>query len=146
MNSDDKIIKILEDLQADVSSIKEVQQVQGKDIAALKSDVGKIPAIEKQLEQQEKLLSVVMNNTATLLEEHSAQRMDIRSLHTDVGSLHEEVHASHEELKAEIRAARAEAKMDNVELKAQVLKKNQSHERRITNIEDQSGIENPEKH
>jgi hypothetical protein len=146
MNSDDKIIKILEDLQADVLSIKEVQQVQGKDIAALKSDVGKIPAIEKQLEQQGKLLSVVMNNTATLLEEHSAQRMDIRSLHTDVGSLHEEVHASHEKLKAEIRAARAEAKMDNVELKAQVLKKNQSHERRITNIEDQSGIENPEKH
>jgi len=146
MNSEDKIVKILEDLQADVSSIKEVQQVQGKDNAALKSDVGKMPAIEKQLEQQGKLLSVVMNNTATLLEEHSAQRMDIRSLHTDVGSLHEEVHASHEELKAEIRAARAEAKMDNVELKAQVLKKNQSHERRITNIEDQSGIENPEKH
>jgi hypothetical protein len=70
----------------------------------------------------------------------------MRSLHTDVGSLHEEVHASHDELKAEIRAARAEAKMDNVELKAQVLKKNQSHERRITNLEDQSGIENPEKH
>jgi hypothetical protein len=145
MNSDDKIIKILEDLQADVLSIKEVQQVQGKDIAALTSDVGKIPAIEKQLEQQGKLLSVVMNNTATLLEEHSAQRMDIRSLHTDMQSLHAEVHASKDELKAEILSARAEAKADSIDVKATVLKKNQSYERRITNLEEHEGVENPDK-
>jgi hypothetical protein len=76
---------------------------------------------------------------ATVLEEQQAQRSDIRALHT-------EVHASKEELKAEIKAARAEAKMDNVDLKAAVLKKNQSHERRITNLEEQTSIENPEKH
>ena len=119
--------------------------MKGKDIAALKSDVGKIPAIEKQLEQQGKLLSVVMNNTATLLEEHSAQRMDIRSLHTDMQSLHAEVHASKDELKAEIFAARAEAKADSIDVKATVLKKNQSYERRITNLEEHEGVENPDK-
>jgi hypothetical protein len=81
----------------------------------MKGEAEKIPAIEKQLEQQGKILNAVMANTATLLEEHSAQRMDIRSLHTDMQSLHSEVHASKEEVKAEIRAARADVKRDNID-------------------------------
>jgi len=114
MNADDKILKILEDLQAgqqalngkvgtleqgqkalqaDVASIKDVQQQQGKDIAALKSEQG----------QQGKLLNGVAATTATVLEEQHAQRLDIRSLHT-------ELHETREELKGEIRAARDEAK------------------------------------
>ena len=48
-------------------------------------------------------------------------------------------------MKGEIRAAKDEAKRDAIDLKATVLKKNQSYERRITNIEEQEGIENPEK-
>ena len=50
-------------------------------------------------------------------------------------SLHSEVHASKEELKGEIRAARDEAKRDNIDLKASVVKRFQSDERRITNID-----------
>jgi len=51
-----------------------------------------------------------------------------------------------QEVKGEVRAAREEAKRDNMDLKATVGKKIQSLDRRTTNIEDQSGIENPEKH
>jgi hypothetical protein len=136
MNADDTIVKMLEALQegqkalqADVASIKDVQQQQGKDIAVLKSGQ----------EQQGKLLNGIAATMASVLEEQQAQRIDIRSLHT-------ELHESREELKGEIRAARAEAKMNNVELQAQVRKKDQSLERRVTNLEEQAGIENPEKH
>jgi hypothetical protein len=52
---------------------------------------------------------------------------------------------SREELKGEIRAAREEAKRDNIDLKATVVKKIQSVDRRVTNIEDHEGIENPDK-
>jgi len=45
MNTDEKILKVLEDLQTDVK--------------AMKGDVGKIPAIEKQLEQQGKRLETL---------------------------------------------------------------------------------------
>ena len=100
MNNDEKILKALADLQADVTTMK--------------GDVGKIPAIEKRLEeqgkdiavlkhgqeQQGKLLSGIAATMGTVLEEQQAQRMDIRSLHSDMQSLHSEVHASKEELKA----------------------------------------------
>ena len=135
MNTDDKILKTLEALQegqkalqADVASIKDVQQQQGKDIAALKSEQG----------QQGKLLNGVAATTATVLEEQHAQRLDIRSLHT-------ELHETREELKGEIRAARDEAKQDTIDLKATVVKKIQSVDRRVTNIEEHEGIENPDK-
>jgi uncharacterized protein (DUF3084 family) len=116
MSSDDKILKALEDLKegqkalnSKVDTLEHGQKALQADVTAMKGEVEKIPAIEKQLEQQGKILNAVMANTATLLEEHSAQRMDIRSLHTDMQSLHAEVHASKEEVKAEIRAARADA-------------------------------------
>ena len=131
MNTDDKILKALEDL-------KEGQK-------ALQTEVEKVPGIEKQLEQQGKLLNGIATTMATVLEEQQAQRMDIRSLHADMQSLHSEVHASKEELKAEIRVTRADAKRDIIDLKATVLKKSQSYERRITNLEEHDGIENPDK-
>jgi uncharacterized protein YPO0396 len=109
------------------------------DVTAVKAETGKIPAIEQRLDHHGKLLTGLTATTATVLEEQHAQRSDIRSLHT-------EVHESREELKGEIRAARAEAKRDNMDLKATVVKKIQSLDRRTSNIEDQSGIENPEKH
>ena len=160
MNSDDKIIKILEELQAGQKSLESGQkslqaivQKQGEqlstlqeDVTAIKSETAKIPGVEQRLHHQGKLLTGLTATTATVLEEQQAQRVDIRSLHTDMQSLHSEVHASKEELKGEIRAARAEAKRDNMDLKATVVKKIQSLDRRTTNIEDQSGIENPEKH
>ena len=128
MNNDDKILKALEELQADIASIKDVQQQQGKELAGLTSGQ----------EQHGKLLNGITATLATVVEEQQAQRVDIRSLHT-------EVHVSREEVTGEIRAARDEAKRDNIDLKATVLKKNQSLDRRVTNLEDQAGIENPEK-
>jgi hypothetical protein len=96
-------------------------------------------ALEAGQEQQGKLLNGIAATMASVLEEQQAQRVDIRSLHT-------KLHASREELKGEIRAAREEAKRDNIDLKAAVVKRFQSNERRITNIEEHEGIENPEKH
>jgi uncharacterized phage infection (PIP) family protein YhgE len=153
MNADEKIVKILEALQEGQKTLESGQkalradvQKQGEqlatlqdDVTAVKAETGKIPAIEQRLDHQGKLLTGLTATTATVLEEQHAQRSDIRSLHT-------EVHESREELKGEIRAARAEAKRDNMDLKATVVKRFQSDERRITNIEEHEGIENPEKH
>src|SRR5437764_7866088 len=132
MSTDKTVLKILEDLQAGQKALQD-------DMTAVKADTGKIPGLEQRLDHHGKLLTGLTANMATVLEEQHAQRSDIRSLHT-------EVHASREELKGEIRAARDEAKRDNMDLKATVVKKIQSLDRRTTNLEDQSGIENPEKH
>jgi hypothetical protein len=132
MSIDENVLKILEDLQAG-------QQALQDDMAVVKAETAKIPGVEQRLDHQGKLLTGLTATTATVLEEQHAQRSDIRSLHA-------EVHASREELKEEIRAARAEAKRDNIDLKATVVKRFQSDERRITNIEEHEGIENPEKH
>jgi hypothetical protein len=152
MSTDDKIVKILEELQSgqkalqeDVSSLKDVQHKQGKQLAtlqddtiAVKNETGKIPAIEQRLEHHGKLLTGLTASMATVLEEQHAQRSDIRTLHT-------EVHESREEVKGEIREARDEAKRDTIDLKATVVKKVQSLDRRTTNIEHHEGIENPDK-
>jgi hypothetical protein len=146
MNADDTIVKILEELQSGQKALRADVQKQGEqlatlqdDVTAIKSETAKIPGLEQRLDHQGKLLTGLTATTATVLEEQHAQRSDIRSLHT-------EVHASREELKGEIRAARDEAKRDNIDLKATVVKKNQSLDRRVTNIEEHEGIENPEKH
>ncbi len=139
MNTDEKILQALADLRADVKTQGEQLTALQDDVTAIKTETGKIPGIEQRLEHHGKLLTGLTATTATVLEEQQAQRSDIRALHT-------EVHASREELKEEIRAARDEAKQNNMDLKATVVKKIQSLDRRTTNIEDQSGIENPEKH
>jgi hypothetical protein len=153
MNTDEKVMKILEALQEGQKTLESGQkalradvQKQGEQIAALQDDVTaiksettKIPGLDQRLDHHGKLLTGLTATMATVLEEQHAQRSDIRSLHT-------EVHESREELKGEIRAARAEAKRDTIDLKAAVVKRFQSDERRITNIEEHEGIENPEKH
>jgi hypothetical protein len=108
----------------------------GRDIKSLR---------ETQLEQgatqnrQGNLLSGITGSVATLLEEQTAQRTDIRSLHT-------EVHATREEVKEEIHAAREEAKRDSMDLKATVIQQLKDHEKRIGALEDATGIPNPNKH
>jgi hypothetical protein len=153
MNADEKVLKILEALQEGQKTLESGQQAlradvqkQGEqlatlqdDMTAVKAETAKIPGLEQRLEHHGKLLTGLTATTATVLEEQHAQRSDIRSLHT-------EVHESREELKEEIRAARAEAKRDTIDLQATVLKKNQSLDRRVTNLEEQAGVENPEKH
>jgi len=146
MSTDEKVLKILEDVQADIKGLKQGQkgleagqQALQDDMTGVKADTARIPGVEQRLDRMGKLLTGLTATTATVLEEQHAQRSDIRTLHT-------EVHESREELKGEIRAARAEAKRDNMDLKATVVKRFQSDERRITNIEEHEGIENPEKH
>ena len=95
----------------------------------MKGEVRKIPAIEKQLAQQGKILTGLADNMATVLTEQQAQRIDIRSLHT-------EVHASKEELKSEILSARAEARADSMDLKATAMRQLKDHEQRIDALED----------
>ena len=145
MNADAKILQVLDELRAEVKGLKQGQQVleAGQqalqdDMTAVKADTTKIPGLEQRLDHHGKLLTGLTATTATVLEEQQAQRSDIRTLHT-------EVHASREELKGEIRAAREEAKRDNIDLKATVVKKIQSLDRRTTNIEEHEGIENPDK-
>ena len=145
MNTDEKILKTLEDLKDGQKALQTEVQKQGKqieslqaDVTAMKGEVEKIPTIEKQLTQQGKLLNEIASNMGTVLTEQQAQRIDIRSLHT-------EVHASIEELRAEIREARDEAKRDNIDLKATVVKQLKTHEKRIDGLEDDAGIPHPDK-
>jgi hypothetical protein len=153
MSTDEQVLKILEDVQADIKGLKQGQQglAAGQqalqdDMTAVKAETAKIPGLEQRLDHQGKLLTGLTATTATLLEEQQAQRVDIRTLHTEVHESREELKGEIEEVKSEVRAARAEAKRDNIDLKATVVKRFQSDERRITNIEEHEGIENPEKH
>ena len=142
MSSDDKIIKILEDLQADVkglnSKVDNLDQGQKALEAGQQTLTGKVDA-------QGKLLNGITATMATVLEEQQSQRQDIRSLHTELHEIREELKGESEEVKGEVRAAREEAKRDNMDLKATVVKKIQSHEGRLTNLEEHDGIENPDK-
>ena len=145
MNTDEKILQALDNIRANIRGLQQGQhgleagqQALQDEVSAIKNETAKIPGLEQRLDHHGKLLTGLTANMATILEEQQAQRSDIRSLHT-------EVHASREELKGEIRAAREEAKRDNMDLKATVVKKIQTHERRISNIEEHDSIENPEK-
>ena len=145
MNSDEKILKILEGLKADIEvlhdgqiNLKKGQKSLQSDVTVLKGEIERIPAMEKQLDQQGKLLAGVAANTGTVLEEQQTQRIDIRSLHT-------EVHASKDELKAEILSARAEAKADSIDLKATAMRPLKDHEKRIDALEEEAGIPHPDK-
>ena len=98
MNTDEKLLKALEDLRADVKTLNtkvdSVEQGQKAletgqkalqdDVTAIKSETAKIPGIEQRLDHHGKLLTGLTATTATVLEEQQAQRMDIRSLHTEV--------------------------------------------------------------
>jgi chromosome segregation ATPase len=160
MNTDEKILKALEDLQAGQKALsgkvdtleqgqKALQAEVGKhgeqlaalqdDVTAVKSETGKIPGIEQKLDHHGKLLTGFTANMGTVLEEQQAQRSDIRALHT-------EVHASKEELKEEILAARAEARADSMDVKAIAIRHFKGHEQRIDALEDAAEIPHPDKH
>jgi hypothetical protein len=57
MNNDEKILKALADLRADVSTVKDVQQQQGKHLEALQTDVkglhGKVDGLEQKVDTVE---------------------------------------------------------------------------------------------
>jgi peptidoglycan hydrolase CwlO-like protein len=131
MNNDDKILKALEDLKAGQNALNSKVDTLEQGQKALEAGQ---QALTGKVDAQGKLLNGITATMATMLEEQQAQRVDIRSLHTE---LHE--------VKGEVRAARDEAKRDTIDLKATVVKKIQSLDRRVTNIEEHDGIENPDK-
>ena len=139
MNTDEKILKALEDLRTDVQKQGEHLAALQDDVTVIKSETGKIPAIEQRLEHHGKLLTGLTATMATVLEEQHAQRSDIRALHT-------EVHASKEELKEEILSARAEARADSMDVKAAAMRHFKGHEQRIDALEDAVDIPHPDKH
>jgi hypothetical protein len=57
MTTDEKILNALEALKTDVTTMK--------------SEIGKIPAVEKQLSQQGKILTVITANVGTILSEYT---------------------------------------------------------------------------
>ena len=145
MSTDEKVLKILDELQSGQKALQDAVQKQGEQIAALQDDVtaikaetGKIPGIEQRLDHHGKLLTGLTASMAIVLEEQQAQRSDIRALHT-------EVHASKEELKAEILAARAEAKADSMDVKATAMRHFKGHAQRIDALEDAVEIPHPDK-
>jgi hypothetical protein len=125
--SDDKIVKILEEIQAgqkalqtDVASLKDGQQKQGKQIDMLVDTAGHI-------------------NTALKV---VATKHDVDAAKSELGARISDVEAKVSAVEGKVNEVRS----DVLRLDSKVVKKNQSYERRITNLEEQSGIENPEKH
>jgi hypothetical protein len=139
MNTDEKILQVLEDLRADVQKQGESLAALQDDVTAVKAETAKIPGIEQRLEHHSKLLTGLTATVATVLEEQQAQRSDIRALHT-------EVHASKEELKEEILAARAAARADSMDVKATAVRYFKGHEQRIDALEDAAEIPHPDQH
>ena len=112
MNSDEKILKALEDLQAGQKALQD-------DVTVMKGEVDKIPAIQKQLD--------------TLVDATAHTNTALKTLPTK------------QDVETTVDAAKSELKADVLTLESKVVKKIQSHERRISNIEEHEGIENPDK-
>jgi hypothetical protein len=123
MNTDEKILKALEALKADVTSIKDVQQKQGKDIEGL------IDVQQKQGKQIDMLVDTAGHMNTALKAVATKQDVEVA------------VDAAKTELEAKI----AEVKSEVLMLDSKVVKRIQGLDRRVTNIEEQEGIENPDK-
>jgi hypothetical protein len=110
MIADEKIVKILEELQADVKSLHNKVDTldQGQ-----KTLIGKVDRLEDGQGHIHTALKIV---------------------------------ATKQDVEVAVDSAKSELKADILMLDSKVVKKIQSVDRRVTNIEDQSGIENPEKH
>ena len=97
MNNDEKILKALEALQADVKDVKQGQTRLEKTATALQTDVATIKTehgkqlerIEKHQEHHDKILGMIAPNLETVLREQQQQRTDIRSFHDDLHRVEE---------------------------------------------------------
>jgi hypothetical protein len=119
MGTDEKILKALEALQADVT--------------AMKGDVGNIPALEAGT-------TALRTDVQTITAEVQTLKDGQAHTHTLLKTL-----ATKQDVEVAVDAARSELKADILMLDSKVVKKIQSHERRVTNIEEHEGIKNPDK-
>lgn len=120
MNDVNEILQALERLEAGQKALQETVNQQGGAVNALQEDISSLKD------------SLAHTNTA------------IKALPTKQ-DMEAAVDAARSELKADIAALRGELKSDVLLLESKIVRKVQGHERRITNIEEQEGIENPEK-
>jgi hypothetical protein len=97
------------------------------DVSAMKEDVAKIPAIEAKVDR----LEDGQAHTNTVLKTLATKQ---------------DVEVAVDSAKSELEAKIGEVRSDVLRLDSKVVKNIQSLNRRTTNLEDQSGIENPEKH
>jgi hypothetical protein len=95
-----------------------------------------------------------MNNDEKILKALEALQEGQKAIQADVHILKDgQAHtntvlktlATKQDVEVAVDAAKSELKADILMLDSKVVKRIQSHERRITNIEEQEGIENPDK-
>jgi chromosome segregation ATPase len=77
MDNDEKILKALEGLQADITTMK--------------GDVGKIPAIEKQLEQQGKDITALKGDITALKNGQEQLEVKVEAIHDYQQKAHTEI-------------------------------------------------------
>jgi hypothetical protein len=138
MNNDDKMVKMLEELQAGQKAIKADVAGLKTDVGGLKSDVGTVKDVQQK---QGKQLEAIEAGVKTL-------NSKVDRLEDGQGHIHTalKIVASKQDVEVAVDSAKSELKADILILDSKVVKKVQSVDRRVTNIEDQAGIENPEKH
>lgn len=119
MNNDDKILKVLTALQADVSDIKQTQHEHSKrlDNTATKQDIVQIHGNITQIHGNIAQIHTTLGQHGTMLEALKAGQDDIRE-----------------------NNIRIEQKIDRV------AKDVKFHKERIENLEEHTGISNPHKH
>jgi hypothetical protein len=116
MNTDEKILKALEALQEGQKSLEAGQH-----------------AIQADAQKQGKQIE-------TLVDGQAHTNTILKTLATK-----QDVEVAVDAAKSELEAKISEVKSDVLMLDSKVVKRIQSHERRITNIEEHEGIENPDK-
>jgi hypothetical protein len=123
MTDADKILQAIAGLQEGQKLLQAAIDQQGKTITVTQKDISGLKD------------SLAHTNTAikTLATKKDVEALPIRK---DV----EEI------VETAIDAAKSELRADILRLDAKVVRKIPSLERRVTNIEEQEGIENPEKH
>ena len=134
MNDVDRILQAIEGLTQKVDQ-------QGKAITAIQEDISGLKKDTTGLKDGLAHTTTAMKAVAT--------KKDVETLPTkrDVEEIVETaIDAAKSELQGDIAATKGELKSDILMLNSKVVRKIPSLERRVTNIEEQEGIENPEKH
>ena len=104
--------------------------------------------ILKILEAMQSAIAGVKTDVSHLSTGLDAVKAGVEDVQTKVAAIEakQKEQPTKQDVETTVDAAKAEIKADLLLLESKVIKKIQSHERRITNIENQEQIEHPEKH
>ena len=108
-----------------------------------------IAGLTQKVDQQGNAIKAVQEDMSGLKDNLAHTNTAIKALPTkkDTEEIVETgVDAAKSELKGDIATTKGELKSDILMLNSKIVRKIPSLERRVTNIEEQEGIENPEKH